>query len=65
MELNRQIPCITSGERRLSLVEAEAALEHASAFIRLAESIAADRFGVAAREWLEKYVENAKAIKAR
>lgn len=55
MELNKQIPIIRCGALRLTVSEAEAALDHAAAFIDLAESLDAKRFGVAAQEWRAKY----------
>lgn len=55
MELDREIPFIRSGEKLLTRAEAESALEHAAAFIRLAESLDAGRFGESAQQWLEKY----------
>lgn len=55
MMLNREIPCVDCEGRRLTRTQAVAAIAHAVAFIRLAKSLDAERFGLAADEWLEKY----------
>lgn len=55
MQLDREVAYIRSGKRLLTKTQAEAAILHAEAFIRLAESIDAVNFGQASEEWLNKY----------
>lgn len=44
-------------KRTLTTTEAESAIIHAEAFIRLVASQDPDRYGLAASEWLDKYSE--------
>lgn len=46
---------ITNGSRTLTIDEAQQAIIHAEAFIRLALAIDQKNFGIAAYDWLEKY----------
>lgn len=46
---------IQHGARSFTVTEIVAALIHAEAFIRLANSVDGERFGPAAAEWLDKY----------
>lgn len=55
MHLDREVAHIRAGSRLLTKTEAEAAIEHAEAFVRLAMCLDSERFGKAASEWLKKY----------
>ena len=55
MQTDREVAYIRSGTRLLTKTEAEAAIEHADAFVRLAACVDAEHFGMAAQEWLDKY----------
>lgn len=55
MKIDRKTPCVKSADRLLTIEEAEAAIEHASAFITLAQSLDNERFGQAAGKWFSRY----------
>lgn len=55
MTIDRNIPCVRCSDRLLTIEEAERAIEHAAAFIMLAQTQDPHRFGLAAGEWFSTY----------
>jgi hypothetical protein len=63
MTIDKNTPCVKCSDRLLTIAEAEKALEHASAFIMLAQSVEPHQFSVAAGEWFSSYGVEGKGMR--